>query len=102
MSPRWWEVPGPGDEQAPAELEVCEDDDLDVDLGDADEECPDCLGHGYVCARWPDGEEVRGTERRCETCDGRGLVSWEREWVAVDAYDALDESALSAMEVAGE
>lgn len=86
MTPRgpWWQGLGPGDEQAPAELE-------------ADEECPDCLGRGFWCATYPDGTEY-GPQRLCTTCDGDGHVSWEREWAKEDEYDALDESALSAME----
>lgn len=62
----------------------------------ADDECPDCLGRGYQCARWPDGTEA-GPQRPCETCDERGRVDFAREWAALDAYDALDGAALDAM-----
>lgn len=75
MSPRPWLVPGPGDEQAPCEIEPAV--------------CPCCGGSGVdeeraACA------DVRGEMRgiddpQCDACEGTGYATPADYWAACAA-----------------
>lgn len=65
-----------------------------------DEDCRDCDGLGWTCARWPDGEPVARTVRRCSTCEGRGRLALDREWHCEDVSDSYDPDARAALDCA--
>lgn len=82
---RPWSVPGPGDENAPAELEAlcdCEGDEHDEDCDERDDACSECGGAGLV-----DGET-------CVACEGVGTA--EAESVVAEHERILARAELAA------